>query len=65
MWKIGLNSFLEHPISGWSLRDLDDYKKDLADKDIVTKASTSFSHLHNQFIDELAKKGIVRRHCPY
>ena len=59
MWKIGLNSFLEHPISGWSLRDLDDYKKDLADKDIVTKASTSFSHLHNQFIDELAKKGIV------
>ena len=59
MWKIGLNSFLEHPISGWSLMDLEDYKKDLADKDVVTKASISFLHLHNQFIDELAKKGIV------
>jgi len=59
MWKIGSKAFLEHPVSGWSLKELDYYKKDLADKDVVTKASISFSHLHNQFIDELAKKGIV------
>ena len=59
MWKIGSKAFLEHPISGWGLKELDYYKKNLADKDIVTKASISFSHLHNQFIDELAKKGIV------
>lgn len=59
MWKIGSKAFLEHPISGWSLKELDYYKKDLSDKNIVTKASISFSHLHNQFIDELAKKGIV------
>ena len=59
MWKIGSKAFLEHPVSGWSLKELDYYKKDLADKDVVTKASISFSHLHNQFIDELAKKGIL------
>ena len=59
MWKIGSKAFLEHPISGWSLKELDYYKKDLADKDVVTKASISFLHLHNQFIDELAKKGIL------
>ena len=59
MWKIGSKAFLEHPISGWGLKELDYYKKNLADKDIVTKASISFSHLHNQFIDELAKKGIL------
>ena len=59
MWKIGSKAFLEHPISGWSLKELDYYKKDLSDKNIVTKASISFSHLHNQFIDELVKKGIV------
>lgn len=59
MWKIGSKAFLEHPISGWSLKELDSYKKDLSDKNIVTKASISFSHLHNQFIDELAKKGIL------
>ena len=59
MWKIGSKAFLEHPVSGWSLKELDYYKKDLADKDVVTKASISFSHLHNQFIDELVKKGIV------
>ena len=59
MWKIGSKAFLEHPISGWGLKELDYYKKNLADKDIVTKASISFSHLHNQFIDELAKKAIL------
>ena len=59
MWKIGSKAFLEHPISGWSLKELDYYKKALSDKNIVTKASISFSHLHNQFIDELVKKGIV------
>ncbi len=59
MWKIGSKAFLEHPISGWGLKELDYYKKNLADKDVVTKASISFSHLHNQFIDELAKKGIL------
>ena len=59
MWKIGSKAFLERPISGWSLKELDYYKKDLSDKNIVTKASISFSHLHNQFIDELAKKGIL------
>ena len=59
MWKIGSKAFLEHPISGWSLKELDYYKKDLSDKNIVTKASISFSHLHNQFIDESVKKGIV------
>ena len=59
MWKIGSKAFLEHPISVWSLKELDYYKKDLSDKNIVTKASISFSHLHNQFIDESVKKGIV------
>jgi len=61
MWKIGSKAFLEHPISGWSLKELDYYKKDLSDKNIVTKASISFSHLHNQFIDELAKnqRGVI------
>ena len=32
MWKIGSKAFLEHPISGWSLKELDSYKKDLSDK---------------------------------
>ena len=58
MWKMGIHAFIEHPISGWSLRELDEYKKSLADKSIVSREFTVYSHLHNQFIDELAKKGI-------
>lgn len=59
MWKMGGNAFIEHPISGWSLKALDEYKKNLADKGIVSREFTVYSHLHNQFIDELAKKGIL------
>lgn len=58
MWKMGIHALIEHPISGWSLRELDEYKKSLADKGIVSREFTVYSHLHNQFIDELAKKGI-------
>ena len=59
MWKMGVDAFIEHPISGWSLKALDEYKKSLADKGIVSSEFTVYSHLHNQFIDELAKKGIL------
>lgn len=59
MWKMGVYAFIEHPISGWSLKALDEYKKSLADKGIVSREFTVYSHLHNQFIDELAKKGIL------
>ena len=59
MWKMGLDAFIEHPISGWSLKALDEYKKSLADKGVVSREFTVYSHLHNQFIDELAKKGIL------
>ncbi|WP_118791729.1 O-antigen ligase family protein [Haemophilus haemolyticus] len=59
MWKMGVDTFIEHPISGWSLKALDEYKKSLADKGIVSREFTVYSHLHNQFIDELAKKGIL------
>ncbi|OOF67558.1 O-antigen ligase family protein [Rodentibacter caecimuris] len=59
MWKIGSHAFLEHPISGWNLKELDNYKKELVEKGIIDKASIRYSHLHNQFIDELAKKGIL------
>ena len=59
MWKMGVDAFIEHPISGWSLKALDEYKNSLADKGIVSSEFTVYSHLHNQFIDELAKKGIL------
>ena len=59
MWKMGVDAFIEHPISGWSLKALDKYKKSLADKGVVSREFTVYSHLHNQFIDELAKKGIL------
>ena len=59
MWKIGFNAFIEHPIGGWSLSELAGYKMSLAEKGLVSHEFIVYSHLHNQFIDELAKKGIL------
>ena len=59
MWKIGINAFLEHPFSGWNLQELDNYKMSLVEKGIVSQEFIVYSHLHNQFIDEVAKKGIL------
>lgn len=59
MWKIGEYAFREHPITGWSLQDLNSYKENLVKLGIINKASIPFSHLHNQFIDDLTKKGIL------
>lgn len=59
MWKIGINAFLEHPFLGWNLQELDNYKMSLAEKGLVPHEFIVYSHLHNQFIDELAKKGIL------
>lgn len=59
MWKIGKDAFRERPITGWSLQDLNSYKENLANLGIISKASIPFSHLHNQFIDDLVKKGIL------
>ena len=27
MWKMGGHAFIEHPISGWNLKELDEYKR--------------------------------------
>lgn len=59
MWYVGVKALQEHPISGWGSRGLDAYKQSLATKGEINSASIGYTHLHNQFIDELAKKGIV------
>lgn len=59
MWKMGSDAFLEHPISGWNLKELDSYKKALAEKGVVSPEFIQYTHFHNQFIDDTAKKGLL------
>ncbi len=59
MWKMGSDAFLEHPISGWNLKELDSYKKALAEKGVVSPEFIQYTHFHNQFIDDAAKKGLL------
>ena len=59
MWKMGIDAFLEHPISGWNLKELENYKKELAEKGVVSPEFIQYTHFHNQFIDDAAKKGLL------
>jgi len=59
MWKMGIDAFLEHPISGWNLKELENYKKELAEKGVVSPEFIQYTHFHNQFIDDTAKKGLL------
>lgn len=47
MWKIGIYAFIEYFIFGWSLRELDEYKKSLVDKGIVFCEFMVYLYLYN------------------
>ncbi len=59
MWKSGWNAFLEKPLLGWGKYGLhtflDDYYKNSNAPEIITQAH----HLHNDYINELATRGIL------
>ena len=59
-WKSAIDGFIQRPLFGWGeqyqlLKD-----SQLADGTIIKAAATSdFTHAHNQFLDNLVKKGIL------
>jgi O-antigen ligase len=59
MWKSGWNAFLEKPFFGWGKYGLhvflDSYYKESNAPETITQAH----HLHNDYINELATRGIL------
>jgi O-antigen ligase len=57
MWKIGINSIKERPVFGWG--DLAAIKAQFPSEWVELNRLYDFNHLHNEYIDILAKKGVA------
>lgn len=57
MWQNGVDAFMARPFVGWG--DLSAIKIHFASQWAVLNSITDFKHLHNEYIDMLAKKGVL------
>lgn len=60
IWKSSVDSFLEKPVFGWGRHGVRQSQEQQYKRGLITKAAYDFnSHAHNQFLDEMAKRGII------
>lgn len=59
MWKAAFLIAKEQPIFGIGQKEVIPFKMRLAEQGIITQTAASFGHQHNQFLDDLSKRGIV------
>lgn len=59
MWKAGLLALSAAPLTGMGEQGLQRHIQTLADEDKVDQIVTQFGHLHNEFIDTAARRGLL------
>src|SRR5690606_13092036 len=59
MWKFGLMALREKPLTGYGQLGLRDYKADLIEEGKVAKVVQRYDHLHNEYIDTAARRGLI------
>ena len=60
IWKSSVDSFIEKPLFGWGYHGVRQSQEQQYKQGLITKAAYDFnSHAHNQFLDEMAKRGII------
>ena len=60
IWKSSVDSFLEKPLFGWGRHGVRLSQEQQYKRGLITKEAYDFnSHAHNQFLDEMAKRGII------
>lgn len=59
MWRSGYYAFLEKPVFGWGETAFYVYQHEVVDTYSLNDKILNFNHLHNQYIEELAKRGII------
>lgn len=57
MWAIGVNAWAQRPCLGWG--DLAAIKKQFPLQWVELNKLDNFNHLHNEYVDVLAKSGVV------
>lgn len=59
MWRTGYHAFLEKPIIGFGEEAFYEYQKRVVEEHGIHKNVLTFNHLHNQYVEELAKRGLL------
>ncbi|WP_418934907.1 O-antigen ligase family protein [Haemophilus sp.] len=59
MWKSALEMVKEKPLFGWGIQGATEKRKQETKERITTGNIGQFTHAHNQYLDDLSKRGIV------
>jgi O-antigen ligase len=60
IWKSSIDSFIKKPVFGWGNHGVRLSQEQQYKSGLITKAAYDFNgHAHNQFFDEMAKRGII------
>ena len=59
MWKSALEMAKEKPLFGWGIQGATEKRKRDTEEKIATGNIGQFTHAHNQYLDDLSKRGIV------
>ena len=60
IWKSSIDSFIKKPVFGWGNHGVRLSQEQQYKSGLITKAAYDFNgHAHNQFLDEMAKRGII------
>lgn len=60
LWESAWNSFLDKPVFGWGRNGIRDSQLQQVHEGEITKTVYDFdSHAHNQYLDEMSKRGLV------
>ena len=59
-WKSAIDSFIKKPVFGWGNNGVRVSQEQQYKSGLITKEAYDFhGHAHNQFLDEMAKRGII------
>jgi O-antigen ligase len=58
LWRVGLLIAPQHLALGWSKEGMMEYKANLVRKGLAAPSVADHSHLHNEYLDALVKRGI-------
>ena len=59
MWKSAIAMAKEKPLFGWGIQGATEKRKQETKEKIATGNIGQFTHAHNQYLDDLSKRGIV------
>ena len=59
MWKSALEMVKEKPLFGWGIQGATEKRKQETKEKIATGNIGQFTHAHNQYLDDLSKRGII------